>query len=244
MEIKKFSEFSVLQRVYEKNGDPVEQNTPTKTGTKYRDNINLPTEDTGDDSAGLYTIFLTQASTVIRSMSDNVSPINPDKGSTANNRIVALIGNIKPTYESHRNLWNEIEKISDYIGGDWQNISKGELSSLHAFDPQGNVLGTFKQNMENLDSRLKTKDITDSEYDVEARKLRVEANNNLDSSRSLYYMKIGEALDYYMQATKVYKQGALLCLQNMESEAKENPRGAKNYLDAITESAKNILGHK
>ena len=147
MEIKKFSEFSVLQRVYEKNGDPVEQNTPTKTGTKYRDNINLPTEDTGDDSAGLYTIFLTQASTVIRSMSDNVSPINPDKGSTANNRIVALIGNIKPTYESHRNLWNEIEKISDYIGGDWQNISKGELSSLHAFDPQGNVLGTDRKSV-------------------------------------------------------------------------------------------------
>jgi hypothetical protein len=243
MEIKKFSEFSVLQRVYEKNGDPVEQNTPTKTGIKYRDNINLPTEDTGDDSAGLYTIFLTQASSVISSMSDNVAPINPDKGTKASKDIAELIKNLKPTYESHKNLWSEIEKISDYVGGDWQNISKGELSSLHAFDPQGNVLGTFKQNMKNLDTRLKSKDITDSQYADEAKNLRIEANNNLDSSRSLYYMKIGEALDYYMQATKVFKQGALLCLQNMESEAKENPSSGKNYLNIITESAKNILGH-
>jgi hypothetical protein len=57
----------------------------------------------------------------------------------------------------------------------------------------------------------------------------------------LYYSKIGQALDLWMQATRVYKQGALVCLQNMESEAKENSTG-KNYLNIITTSAKNILG--
>lgn len=245
MNIKSFHDFEVHGKIYEKK-DPPEQNQPSVTGINNKDNIKLPTEDTGDDSAGLYTIFLTQASMVIHSMADNVAPINPDKGSTANNRIVALVGNIKPTYESHRNLWNEIEKISNYIGGDWQNVSKGELSSLNAFDPKGVVLDAFKQNMQDLDSRLKTKDITDSEYDAKSKELRIEANNKLDSSRSLYYMKIGEALDYYMQATKVYKQGALLCLKNMETESEEegNKKSSKNYLSIITNSAINILGKK
>jgi hypothetical protein len=76
MKIKSFHDF----RIYEKKGDPVEQNTPSKTGDPYRDNMDIPKQDTGDDSAGLYTIFLTRASTVLNSMSTNVAPINPDKG--------------------------------------------------------------------------------------------------------------------------------------------------------------------
>ncbi len=243
MKIKSFHNFRVSERIYEKK-DPPEQNTPTKTGIDYRDNMDIPKQDTGDDSAGLYTIFLTQASTVLNSMSTNVAPINPDKGSTAANRIVALIGNIKPTYESHKKLWNEIEKISDYVGGDWKNSSKGQLSSLNAFDPEGVVLDAFKKNMQELKSKQDTKKITDSQYEEEAKQLRMEVNSQLDKSRGLYYMKIGQVLDYYMQAIKVYKQGALLCLQNMESESGENKTTAKKYLDIITDSATNILGKK
>ena len=244
MEIKSFQDFIIRGKIYEKNGDPVEQNTPTKTGIEYRDNMNIPKHDTGDDSAGLYTIFLTQASTVLNSMATNVTPINPEKGSGTLNRIVALSGDIKPTYESHRKLWGEIEKISDYAGGDWKNSSKGELSSLNAFDQKGVVLDAFKKNMQELKGKHETKEITDSQYEEEAKQLRAEANSQLDKARGLYYMKIGQALDYYMQAIKVYKQGALLCLQNMESESEENKTTGKKYLDVITNSAINILGKK
>jgi hypothetical protein len=243
MKIKTFHDF----RIYEKKGDPVEQNTPSKTGDPYRDNMEVPKQDTGDDSAGLYTIFLTQAASVLKSMSTNVSPINPDKGNAGINRITAISGkdsNIKPTYEWHRKLWNEIEKISDYLGGDWQNSSKGQLSSLNAFDPEGVVLDAFKKNMQELKSKQDTKKITDSQYEEEVKQLRMEVNSQLDKSRGLYYMQIGQVLDYYMQAIKVYKQGALLCLQNMESESGENKTTAKKYLDIITDSATNILGKK
>jgi hypothetical protein len=242
MEIKTFHDF----RIYEKKGDPVEQNTPSKTGNPYRDNMNIPKQDTGDDSAGLYTIFLTQAASVLKSMSTNVLPINPDKANGSINRIIAISGdeNIKPTYESHRKLWGEIEKISDYLGGDWQNASKGKLSSLNAFDQEGLVLDTFRKSITDLDQQRTTKKISDTQYEEEASKIRVEANSQLVKSNSLYYMKIGKALDYYMQAIKVYKKGAIVCLQNMESESEEeeNRTTGKRYLQIITKEAKNILG--
>ncbi len=240
MEIRKFHDF----RIYEKKGDPVEQNTPTKTGIDYRDNMDIPKQDTGDDSAGLYTIFLTQAASVLKSMSTNVSPINPDKGNTSINRITAISGDIKPTYESHRKLWDEIEKISDYLGGDWQNASKGELSSINAFDQEGLVLDTFRKSITDLDQQRNTKKINDTQYEEQAKELRLEANSKLTKSNSLYFMKIGKALDYYMQAVKVYKKGAIVCLQNMESESgeKENSTSGKKYLQVITREAKNILG--
>lgn len=240
MEIKTFHDF----RIYEKKGDPIEQNTPSKTGDPYRDNMNVPKQDTGDDSAGLYTIFLTQAASVLKSMSTNVSPINPDKGNGSINRINAISGDIKPTYESHKKLWDEIEKISDYLGGDWQNASKGKLSSLNAFDQEGLVLDTFRKSITDLDQQRSTKKISDTQYQEEASKLRVEANSELVKSNSLYFMKIGKALDYYMQAIKVYKKGAIVCLQNMESESgeKENSTTGKKYLEIITREAKNILG--
>lgn len=240
MDIKTFHDF----RIYEKKGDSVEQNTPSKTGNDYRDNMNIPKQDTGDDSAGLYTIFLTQATSVLKSMSSNIAPINPDKGNTSINRITAISGDIKPTYESHRKLWDEIEKISDYLGGDWQNASKGELSSLNAFDQEGLVLDTFRKGVTDLDQQRTTKKINDTQYEEEVSKLRVEANSQLIKSNSLYYMKIGKALDYYMQAVKVYKKGAIVSLQNMESESgeKENSTSGKKYLEIITKEAKNILG--
>lgn len=246
MEIKTFHDF----RIYEKKGDPVEQNTPSKTGNDYRDNMNVPKQDTGDDSAGLYTIFLTQAASVLKSMATNISPINPDKGNTSINRITAMVGtkdesgNIKPTYESHRKLWDEIEKISDYLGGDWQNASKGELSSINAFDQEGLVLDAFRKSVTDLDQQRNTKKISDTQYEEEVSKLRVAANSELSKSNSLYFMKIGKALDYYMQAIKVYKKGAMVCLQNMESESEqeENSTSGKKYLQIITREAKNILG--
>jgi len=240
MEIKKFHDF----RIYEKKGDPVEQNTPSKTGDTYRDNMNIPKQDTGDDSAGLYTIFLTQAASVLKSMSTNLAPINPDKGNTSINRITAISGNVKPTYESHRKLWDEIEKISDYLGGDWQNASKGELSSINAFDQEGLVLDAFRKSITDLDQQRNTKKISDTQYEEQAKEIRLEANSKLTKSNSLYFMKIGKALDYYMQAVKVYKKGAIVCLQNMESESeeKENSKSGKRYLEIITKEAKNILG--
>ncbi len=240
MEIKKFHDF----RIYEKKGDPVEQNTSSKTGNPYRDNMNVPKQDTGDDSAGLYTIFLTQAASVLKSMSTNLAPINPDKGNTGINRIIAITGNIKPTYESHRKLWDEIEKISDYLGGDWQNASKGELSSINAFDQEGLVLDAFRKSITDLDQQRNTKKISDTQYEEQAKEIRLEANSKLTKSNSLYFMKIGKALDYYMQAVKVYKKGAIVCLQNMESESeeKENSKSGKRYLEIITKEAKNILG--
>jgi hypothetical protein len=240
MEIKTFHDF----RIYEKKGDPVEQNTPTKTGIDYRDNMDIPKQDTGDDSAGLYTIFLTQAASVLKSMSTNVAPINPDKGNTSMNRITAISGNIKPTYESHAKLWDEIEKISDYLGGDWQNASKGELSSINAFDQEGLVLDAFRKSITDLDQQRNTKKINDTQYEEQAKEIRLEANSKLTKSNSLYFMKIGKALDYYMQAIKVYKKGAMVCLQNMESESeeKENSTSGKKYLQIITKEAKNILG--
>lgn len=239
MEIRTFHDF----RIYEKKGDPVEQNTPTKTDIDYRDNMNIPKQDTGDDSAGLYTIFLTQAASVLKSMSTNVSPINPDKGNTSMNRITAISGNIKPTYESHIKLWGEIEKISDYLGGDWQNASKGELSSINAFDQEGLVLDTFRKSITDLDQQRNTKKINDTQYEEQVKEIRLEANSKLTKSNSLYFMKIGKALDYYMQAIKVYKKGAIVCLQNMESESeeKENSTTGKKYLQIITKEAKNIL---
>jgi hypothetical protein len=240
MEIKTFHDF----RIYEKKGDPVEQNTPTKTDIDYRDNMNIPKQDTGDDSAGLYTIFLTQAASVLKSMSTNVAPINPDKGNTSMNRITAISGDIKPTYESHTKLWDEIEKISDYLGGDWQNASKGELSSINAFDQEGLVLDAFRKSITDLDQQRNTKKINDTQYEEQAKEIRLEANSKLTKSNSLYFMKIGKALDYYMQAIKVYKKGAIVCLQNMksESEEKENSTSGKKYLQIITKEAKNILG--
>jgi hypothetical protein len=177
-------------------------------------------------------------------MSSNVAPINPDKGNTSMNRITAIVENIKPTYESHRKLWDEIEKISDYLGGDWQNASKGELSSLNAFDQEGLVLDTFRKSVTDLDQQRNTKKIRDTQYEEQVSALRVEANSKLTKSNSLYFMKIGKALDYYMQAVKVYKKGAMVCLQNMESESeeKENSTSGKRYLQIITKEAKNILG--
>ena len=115
---------------------------------------------------------------------------------------------------------------------------------MNAFDPEGVVLDAFKKNMQELKSKQDTKKITDSQYEEEAKQLRMEVNSQLDKSRSLYYMKIGQVLDYYMQAIKVYKQGALLCLQNMESESSENKTTSKKYLNIITDSAINILGKK
>lgn len=244
MKIKSFHNFSMEDVIYEKKNPPA-QNTPTQTDTDYRKNMNIPKQDTGDDSAGLYTIFLTQASTVLNSMSTNVALVNPNKGTTAANRITALVGNIKPTYESHKKLWNGIETISNELGGD---SKKGKFSDLNALDPSGEVLSSFKQNLKDLESRLKTKNLSDTEYsaayDKEASEIRVDANKQLDSARSSYYLKIGRALDYFMQAIKVYKQGALLCLQNMESESDENENTGKNYLSVITKSAINILGKK
>jgi hypothetical protein len=242
MVIKKFQDFSTSGRIYEEKGQP-KQNQPSVTGINNKDNIDIPKQDTGDESAGMYNIFLTQARTVISSMGSNVARINPDKGNTVDNRLVAITGNLKPTYDSHRAMWAEIIKLSDFLGGDYQNVSKGELSSLNALDPEGKVTSLYQKNLAELDKRKTTKDITDTQYEEQAKELRLEAGKQIDSTKSLYYMKIGQALDYWMQASRVYKQGALVCLQNMESEAEENTTG-KKYLEIITQSAKNILGTK
>lgn len=248
MVIKKFQDFSSPGRIYEEK-DPPKQNQPSVTGINNKDNINIPKQDTGDDSAGMYNIFLTQVRTVITSMGSNVARINPDKGNTVNNRLIAIVGsgkdkgNLKPTYDSHRAMWEEIIKLSDFLGGDYKNVSKGELSSFNALDPEAKVTSIYKKNMEELEKKKTTKSITDTQYEEEAKQIRLEAGKQIDSTKSLYYMKIGEALDYWMQAARVYKQGALVCLQNMESEAEENTTG-KKYLEIITKSAKNILGGK
>jgi hypothetical protein len=97
--------------------------------------------------------------------------------------------------------------------------------------------------MEELEKKKRSKSITDEKYEEDAKNLRREAAKQMDKSRGLYYLKIGQALDYWMQAVKVYKQGAIVSLQNMESEAEENET-YKNYLNIITASAKNILGSK
>lgn len=239
MVIKKFHDFTVAETIFEKKGPP-KQNTPTETDTDYRDNINISKQDTGNDSAGMYNIFLTQVRTVINNMGSNLAKINPDKGNTVNNRLIAITGNLKPTYDSHRAMWNEIVKLGDFLGGDSKG---GEFSSLNAFDPKGQVTDLYKKNMVELEKRKTSKSITDSEYEEEAKELRRDAAKQMDKARGLYYVKIGQALDYWMQAVKVYKQGAIVSLQNMESESAENTTG-KNYLNLITTSAKNILGSK
>jgi len=240
MVVKKFHDFSIQDRINEYK-DPPKQNQPSQTGLNNKDNIDIPKQDTGDDSAGMYNIFLTLARSVISSMGTNVKKINPDKGNTVNNRLIALSGNVKSTYDSHRALWAEIIKLSDFLGGDYQNVSKGELSSFNALDPEGKVMSLYKKNMEELEKKKTTKSITDTQYEEEAGQIRVEVGKQIDSTKSLYYSKIGQALDLWMQAMRVYKQGALVCLQNMEAEAEENSTG-KNYLNVITTSAKNILG--
>lgn len=240
MIIKKFQDFNIRVRINEKK-DPPKQNQPSETGIDNKDNMNISKQDTGDDSAGMYNIFLTQAASTLNSMATNLQKINPDKGNTAANRIVAITGNLKPTYDSHKSLWVEIQKLGDFLGGDYQNASKGELSSLNAFDPDGQVMNLYKKNMDELEKRKTTKSITDTQYEKDAKDLRREASKQLDKAKGLYYVKIGQALDYWMQAIRVYKQGALVCLQNMESESKENKTG-KKYLEIITQSAKNILG--
>lgn len=246
MVIKKFQDFSSPGRIYEEKGPP-KQNQPSVTGINNKDNINIPKQDTGDDSAGMYNIFLTQVRTVISSMASNVAKIDPNKGNTVSNRLIAIVGsgkdngNLKPTYDSHRAMWAEIIKLTDFLGGDYKNVSKGELSSFNALDTEGQVTALYKKNMEELEKRKTTKSITDTQYEEEAKEIRIEAAKQIDSTKSLYYTKIGQALDYWMQAARVYKQGALVCLQNMESEAEENPTG-KKYLEIITRNAKNILG--
>jgi len=240
MVVKKFHDFSIQDKINEYK-DPPKQNQPSQTGINNKDNINIPKQDTGDDSAGMYNIFLTLARSVISSMGTNVKKIDPDKGNTVNNRLIALSGNVKPTYDSHRALWEEIIKVSDFLGGDYKNVSKGELSSFNALDPEGDVMSLYKKNMEELEKKKTTKSITDTQYEDAAKEIRVEVGKQIDATKSLYYSKIGQALDLWMQAMRVYKQGALVCLQNMESEAKENSTG-KNYLNIITTSAKNILG--
>jgi hypothetical protein len=239
MTIKKFQDFNIAETIFERKGQS-KQNTPTETDTDYRDNINIPKQDTGDDSAGMYNIFLTQVRTVINNMGSNLAKINPEKGNMVSNRLIAVTGNLKPTYDSHRAMWDEIVKLSNFLGGD---SKRGELSSLNAADPKGQVTDEFKIKMEELEKKKRSKSITDEKYEEDAKNLRREAAKQMDKSRGLYYLKIGQALDYWMQAVKVYKQGAIVSLQNMESEAEENETG-KNYLNVITVSAKNILGSK
>jgi len=121
---------------------------------------------------------------------------------------------------------------------------QGELSSINAFDQEGLVLDAFRKSITDLDQQRNTKKINDTQYEEQAKEIRLEANSKLTKSNSLYFMKIGKALDYYMQAIKVYKKGAMVCLQNMESESeeKENSTSGKKYLQIITKEAKNILG--
>ena len=242
MDIKNFHNFKISGKIYEVDGG-VEQNQPSKSGGKYKENMKYKTEDTGDDSSGLYITFLTQAGMVINSMGTNLNMINPDKAGSATSKIAALTSSLEPTYESHKALWSGIEELSNYLGGDYQNVSKGELSSetKQAFDPSGKVLDSFKQSMADLQKRKDTKAITDTQYDEEASDLRKDTDSQLDKTRGLYFSKIGQSLNYYMQATKVFKKGALVCLQNMESEDKKT---GKNYLNKITKSAINILGKR
>jgi hypothetical protein len=251
MKVANFEGFDKM--LFEKKGPtgPPAQNTPSKSGINYKENINYKGRDTGKSSSDNYVRFAIHAIDTINYMATQLLSYGKcmDIAKAGIGRLRAKISQKPTTYEIHESYWEDVKKVASDVyaegeqnapgTGDKQNmltIYNEEMQKLKdeakkRTSQQGKITKTIghaeKQNLDNSDSDYENDEI----YKKGVSDLKLALNNEIGKSNIIVYNDKMRAANYYKAAVFTFAQGALIELSNMEDNAQEY----KEHLETATE---------
>jgi len=208
-----FHKFSILEKDNPREGGnayrgkEIDQNSPSKSGIEYKKNLSYQKADTGKSSANSYLVFLAEAISAIDEMSGIIAVADPSILNDVNSKKTSLGSSLKPTLESHEELWKGILEISDYL------VGKAPVNRSVE-----QVAGTYGDQLEKLEKQLADGKITKEAMEEMKIQLTKAAAGDVDKAKDVYYRQANSALPYYKEAIKAFKQGAILEIKNVDKE--------------------------
>ena len=237
-----FHKFSILEKKNPREGGnayrgkEIDQDSPSKSGIEYKKNASYQKADTGKSSANSYLVFLAEAISAIDEMSGIIAVADPSILNDVNSKKTSLGSSLKPTLESHEELWKGILGISDYL------VKKTPIN--HAVSK---VVASYSEELKGLEKDLADGKITQKDMDEKKEDLTKEASGDVDKAKDVYYQQVKSALPYYKEAIAAFKQGAILEIKNVDKEeAKGNDIKAEgdnytNWLEQANKAAIKLL---
>jgi len=255
MKVANFEDFDKMLFEKGETGPPA-QNTPSKSGINYKENINYKGRDTGKSSSDNYVRFAIHAIDTINYMATQLLSYGKcmDIAKTGIGGLRAKISQSPTTYKIHESYWEDVKKVASDVyaegeqnapgTGDNQNmltIYNEEMQKLKdeakkRTSQQGQITKTIgqetighaeKQNLNNSDSDYGNDEI----YKKGVSDLKLALNNEIGKSNIVVYNDKMRAANYYKAAVFTFAQGALIELSNMEDNAQEY----KDHLKTATE---------
>ncbi len=211
---------------------PIDQDSPSKSGIEYKKNMTYQKADTGLSSANSYLVFVSEAIGAIDEMSTIVSLGNPELAKYANGKKVDLGSALKATVESHKSLWEGLSKLAEeLIKKKPTNKSVDEISK------------SYQGALDKLEKQIEKGEVTSEDADQARADLKRDAKNDVDKAQNIYYAKMNEALPYFKEAVDVFKEGAILEIENVDKEeAKaDNIKSESNYTDWLDQATNSTI---
>jgi len=259
MKVLNFDKFN--SAIFEYDGE--EQNTPSKSGIKYKDNMEIKTKDTGKTAASNCIKFGKEAVSVITKMglylgaycnSINISNSGLKSLRDALDAENPSFANNKKYWEGLRDLANQIYtegKSHEITDADGKNILDAYIGQLDALRQEaeerkngaksrGDITKTISHDEIKRSSFGEGSEYPDDEYYTKQRSLLKQAyEDQLDKSNILVYNEKMKAAKYFQAAVNAFTQGAMIELEHMDTEEDAADKN-RSYLKALTQSLKNI----
>jgi hypothetical protein len=259
MKVLNFDKFN--SAIFEYDGE--EQNTPSKSGIKYKDNMEIKTKDTGKTAARNCRKFGQEAVSAITKMglylsaygnSLNISNSGLKKLRDALDVENPSFANNKKYWEGLRDLANQIYtegKNHEITDADGKNILDAYISQLaelkkgaeerkNSGETRGEITKTISHEEIKIKSFGEGSEYPDDEYYTKQRSLLKQAyEDQLDKSNILVYNEKMKAAKYYQAAVNAFTQGAMIELEHMETEENAADKN-RSYIRSLTQELKNI----
>lgn len=259
MKVLNFDKFN--SAIFEYEGE--EQDTPSKSGIKYKDNMEIKTKDTGKTAAINCIKFGKEAVSAITKiglyLSAYCNSINISNSGLKNLR--DALDAETPSFENNKKYWEGLRDLANQIYTEGKNHEITDADGKNILDAYIGQLAALKQEAEDRKTGVKSRgDITktishdeiksksfgegseypDDEYYTKQRSMLKQAyEDQLDKSNILVYNEKMKAAKYYQAAVNAFTQGAIIEIEHMSTEeyAADSNR---SFLRALTQGLKNI----
>jgi hypothetical protein len=259
MKVLNFDKFN--SAIFEYDGE--EQNTPSKSGIKYKDNMEIKTKDTGKTAAHNCRKFGQEAVSAITKMglylSAYCNSLNIATSGLAKLRDSLDVEN--PSFANNKKYWEGLRDLANQIytegknheitDADGKNILDAYISQLAELKKgaeerknSGETRGAITQTISHEEIKMKSfgegSEYPDDEYYTKQRSLLKQAyEDQLDKSNILVYNEKMKAAKYYQAAVNAFTQGAMIELEHMETEEDAADKN-RSYIRSLTQILKNI----
>lgn len=185
----------------------IDQNSPSKSGIEYKKNMSYQKADTGITSANNYLVYISEAVNAIDEMTSIVASSKPELAKYANTKKTELGSSLEPNLESHIKVWDGLEDLATYL---YDNKPKSGSNA--------EVIKKYQEDMMKLEKDMEDRKIPKGEYDQKKADIQKDARGKIDKAQDIYYRKMNEALPYFLEAIKAFKQGAIVEIKNVDKE--------------------------